>query len=197
MDLIEGHIYHIYNRGINKQAVFLSFHNYIYFLKKTRAYLLPVCDILAYCLMPNHFHFLIHANGNSTPITKAGALEMQLVSAAFKNQLSSFSKAFNKMYGRTGSLFVQNTACRDVSFYRDNINYGFVCFNYIHQNPLKAGIVAKAEDWTFSSFRDYIGIRSGSLCNQSKAYELLDLKKENIYNETYNLIGKDKIAHLI
>jgi putative transposase len=197
MELTEGHIYHIYNRGINKQTLFSSFGNYIFFLKKTRKYLLPVCDILAYCLMPNHFHFLIHANNSSTSTTRAGSLDMQLVSAGFKNLLSSYSKAYNKMYGRSGSLFVQNTRCKDVSFFKDNINYGFICFNYIHQNPWKAGMVSKIEDWEYSSFRDYIGARNGTLCNQLKAYELLALEKDQIYKGTYNAVDKDKIVNLV
>ena len=45
------------------------------------------------------------------------------------------------------------------------------CFNYIHQNPVKAGLVKNAEDWEFSSFRDYLGFRNGNLVNLIKAEE--------------------------
>ena len=51
--------YHIYNRGINSGQIFISEENYLFFLSKFDKYLSPVCDVLAYCLMPNHFHFLI------------------------------------------------------------------------------------------------------------------------------------------
>lgn len=58
-------IYHIYNQGNNKQIIFPEERNYIFFLKKVRKHLLPCVDILAYCLMPNHFHFLIYTNEKS------------------------------------------------------------------------------------------------------------------------------------
>ena len=51
--------YHIYNRGINSGQIFNSEENYLFFLSKFDKYISPVCDVLSYCLMPNHFHFLI------------------------------------------------------------------------------------------------------------------------------------------
>ena len=184
MQLTEGCIYHIYNRGINKQIIFSSPDNYKYFLGKIRLYLLPVCDIFCYCLMPNHFHFVIHANEKSVLPAKAGVVEMQQVSAAIKHSLSNYTKAYNKMFGRTNSLFVQNTHCKQIIFNAHNTQGAFNCFNYIHQNPLRAQMVAKIEDWQYSSFKDYAGLRNGTLCNQKKAYELLALKKEFLYQET-------------
>jgi REP element-mobilizing transposase RayT len=51
--------YHIYNRGINSGKIFSTEENYLFFLSKFATYLNPVCDVFAYCLMPNHFHFII------------------------------------------------------------------------------------------------------------------------------------------
>ena len=51
--------YHIYNRGNEKQPVFFSEKNYLFFLQKVRIEWMPFSDILAYTLMPNHFHFII------------------------------------------------------------------------------------------------------------------------------------------
>ncbi|RLD54507.1 MAG: hypothetical protein DRJ05_14530, partial [Bacteroidetes bacterium] len=59
MDFKTGYIYHIYNRGNNKNKIFFSRDNYLFFLKKTRKELSDHLDFLAYCLMPNHFHFLV------------------------------------------------------------------------------------------------------------------------------------------
>lgn len=56
---IPGKYYHVLNRGNNRENVFLVDGNYRFFLEKWRKYVLPYLEILAYCLMPNHFHFLI------------------------------------------------------------------------------------------------------------------------------------------
>lgn len=59
MDFAEGHIYHVYNRGNNSQTIFFNRENYLFFLEKLRKYVLPHADVLAWCLMPNHFHLMI------------------------------------------------------------------------------------------------------------------------------------------
>ena len=78
MNLIPGQFYHVYNRGNNKQLIFFNDNNYLYFLQKIREQLLPVADILAWCLMPNHFHILIQANDESVKERKSfGGKPMQ------------------------------------------------------------------------------------------------------------------------
>ena len=59
MPLEEGKFYHIYNQGNNKENIFYSLENYEYFLYKFDGYLSDLVEVYAYCLMPNHFHFLI------------------------------------------------------------------------------------------------------------------------------------------
>jgi putative transposase len=56
----EGHLYHIYNQGNNRQKIFFSRENYLFFLRKIREYMLPHADVLAWCLMPNHFHLMVY-----------------------------------------------------------------------------------------------------------------------------------------
>ena len=58
----KDNIYHVFNRGNNREKIFYNNENYIFFLKKIRKHIFPFCEILAYCLMPNHFHFLIVTN---------------------------------------------------------------------------------------------------------------------------------------
>ena len=48
--------YHIYNRGNNRERIFFEPDNYLFFLKKIKEYLVPVADVLVYCLMPTHYH---------------------------------------------------------------------------------------------------------------------------------------------
>jgi REP element-mobilizing transposase RayT len=109
MNLTEGEIYHVFNRGNNRCKIFPLRKNYVYFIEGIRKYVSPVCDILAWCLMPNHFHFLIHANASSTPVIKDGSVDRQRFSQGIKQLLSSYAKGINKQEGRTGSLFQQKT----------------------------------------------------------------------------------------
>ncbi len=74
-----------------------------------------------------------------------------------------------------------------------NDHYPFICFNYIHQNPLKAGLVKKMEDWKYSSFQDYLGIRKGTLCNFELTEQLLDIQKDDFYTTSYSVIN-EKLA---
>ena len=149
MELYQGYYYHIYNRTNNKEIAFKSPENYIYFLKKYRSYLESLIDTLAYCLMPTHFHFLVYIV--SEDIAK--------IQKNIGTWLSSYTKAINKRYQRHGSLFQHHTKAVLLS----SDNYLLTAAAYIHQNPVVSGLVDNLEDWTYSSYQDYIGIRDGSL----------------------------------
>ena len=62
MQFESGHIYHIYNQGNNRQKIFFDRENYLFFLRKIRTHVSPFADILAWCLMPNHFHLMVYVN---------------------------------------------------------------------------------------------------------------------------------------
>lgn len=62
MQFEKYHIYHIYNQGNNSQKIFFSRENYLFFLRKIKIYILPYTDIISWCLMPNHFHFMVLVN---------------------------------------------------------------------------------------------------------------------------------------
>lgn len=156
---IPNHFYHIYNQGNNKQKIFFEGANYIYFLQKVRKYISPCADILAYCLMPNHFHFLIRTNESSGLIKEIGPVRLTALSNGLRNLESSYAQAINKKLNRTGSLFRQKTKFK---LLKDEYSAVF-CMHYIHQNPLKAGLVSKMEEWQYSSFVDYCGARDGTL----------------------------------
>ena len=68
MRLVPGELYHIYNRGNNKERIYYDERHYRFFLAKVGQYLCPHADLLAYCLLPNHFHMLIRATSQSTHI---------------------------------------------------------------------------------------------------------------------------------
>lgn len=182
MFLVEGEIYHVFNRGNNREVIFPRRANYNYFLENVERYIKPRCDILSWCLMPNHFHFLVHANSKSTPMIQDSSFDRQQFSQRIKQLLSSYAKAINKQGDRTGSLFQQKTKCIHVSDHE--MDYSLTAFHYIHQNPVKAGIVGRMEDWPFSSFREYLGRGKTTLCDRDLAVQLLELNFDRFYEDS-------------
>jgi len=142
-----GHFYHIYNRGNNREQIFFESENYLFFLRRMRELHFTDCaTVVAYCLMPNHYHYLIQIK------TSGFAALMQRL-------LLSYCKAINKRFGRTGALFQGRFQAIEV----DRDEYLIHLSRYIHVNPVRANLVARAEDWAFSSYREYIGLRNGTL----------------------------------
>lgn len=190
----EGGLYHISNRGNNKQKIFFKPDNYIYFLKKVRKFIIPHCHILAYCLMPTHFHFLVYADERTVRRLKIGTQERNVLSEGIRNLLQTYSKAINKQNNSTGSLFQQNTNAKSIS--KGSKLYDLVCLHYIHQNPLKARLVKKMEDWPYSSFPDYCSLRNGTLSNKELAIQLLDMNMRTFYEDSYKIINDDDLKNI-
>lgn len=166
-------LYHIYNQGNNKQQIFFSDENYIYFLRCYRKLVSPFTETIAYCLMPNHFHFLIYTNDSSTNKIKVGSLYLTQLSNAIRKLLSSYASAINKQQATTGSLFRQKTKAELIN--NSSKNYAVTAFHYIHFNPLKANLVTHLNEWKFSSYLDYTGLRNGNLCNKELARKLINI----------------------
>jgi len=194
MEFFENELYHIYNRGNNRQPIFFKPDNYIYFLKKVRKFVLPHCDIFAYCLMPNHFHLLINADSRTITTKIIAGKEKNILSEGIRMLLSSYTQAINKQNNTSGSLFQQNTKAKVIA--KGSNLYDVLCFHYIHQNPMKAKLVKKMEDWNYSSFKDYCGLRKGTLCNQQGAFQLLELDKKTFYEDSYKLVRHDDVKYI-
>jgi hypothetical protein len=156
-------------------------------------HIIPYADVLAWCLMPNHFHVMVHVR---ELIIRGATLSRTLNNQQELNKsigimLASYTRAINKQEDRTGSLFRDKTKAECItktdegispSFYNTNrrteINlhhpeqaYPKICFDYIHENPVNAGLVQNQEDWEYSSYRDYLGLRNGKLINKERAKE--------------------------
>ncbi len=157
--------------------IFFNEENYLYFLRKVRKYIVPHCNILAYVLMPNHFHMLIQANERTEQQLLKVNIATNVLSEGIRLLLSAYIKGINKEQNRTGSLIQQNTKSKCVHNAHAVYSKGYagICFYYIHQNPVKAGLVTRAQDWQYSSYRDYAGLRSGTLCDQQLTAGLLNL----------------------
>ena len=121
----ENATYHVFNRSNEK--VFLNRENYLFFLEKLRKYILPFADILAYCLMPNHFHLLVNIKSEGAKhLNVKGKEEMQYFPNAMGLITSSYTQAINKKKGRRGSLFSHSLKAKILN--NTNADYGINCF---------------------------------------------------------------------
>jgi len=183
MNFVQGEFYHVYNRGNNRQVIFFSERNYLFFLQKAREQLLPFSEIVAYCLMPNHFHFLLRANDAGLK-SRGSFADKQMQELAYRIGilLSSYSQAINKQNKTTGSLFQQKTKAKMLSETHNGsrLSYFEQCFHYIHQNPVVAGLEKDPMIWPYSSYPDYMGQRNGTLCTKELFYASTGLNSDEI-----------------
>ena len=152
--------YHFYNRGNNRQAIFFEQDNYLYFLGGIKKYLVPVVKIIAYCLMPTHYHILVKIKQTSE-VLKTSEVSKQ-VSHAMQKFLISYTKAINKRFQRVGALFQGQFQAKPIKTYSHLLN---LCI-YAHSNPVKDGLVASPEDWIYSNYLEWLGQRDGQLVDK-------------------------------
>ena len=157
--LIKGQYYHIYNRAVSKNLLFREEHNSHFFLSKVERYILQEAELHAYCLMPNHYHFILK-------------LTSEQISIAMQRTALSYAKSYNLVYRQKGHLFQG----RFQRIHITDLNYLLHLSRYIHLNPVKAQLVQNAEDWEYSSYQEYIGIRSSEYI---KTGSILNLSSNN------------------
>ena len=157
--------YHFYNRGNNRQVVFLERDSYLYFLHGIKKYLCPRMDILAYSLMPTHYHILGRIKPTSE-VSETSEVSMEItsitVSLAMQKLGISYTKAINKRFNRVGALFQGQFQGKPIQHYHHLLS---LCL-YIHTNPVQGRIVAQPEDWEFSNYLEWMQLREGTLANR-------------------------------
>jgi REP element-mobilizing transposase RayT len=150
-----GNYYHIFNRGINRESIFVEESNYQYFLKLIKKHILGTADLFAYCLLKNHFHLLVRIKSEEEMMKDLGLSsvnkDLPNPSQKFSNLFNAYSKAFNKRYNRTGSLFER--PFRRISISTDEQLIQLVV--YIHRNPEKHELVDDFRVWPYSSCLSY------------------------------------------
>lgn len=148
---VPGSYYHLYNRGAHRQSIFRQESDYLSVLARTKevARLYQIA-VIAYCLMPNHYHFLVRQEGPH----RAG----QLAQSVF----NGYSKSFNLRYAHAGTLFEGPYQVRLVETDR---HLRHLC-RYIHANPVKDGIALAPELWPYSNYLEWINQRSGTLVDR-------------------------------
>jgi REP element-mobilizing transposase RayT len=125
--------------------------------------LLGKVEIIAYCLMPTHYHILVRVlSGKQTSeVLKTSEVSSQQVSLAMQKFLISYTKAINKRFDRVGALFQGQFQAKPITTYKHLLT---LCA-YIHANPVKDGLAASPEMWDFSNYLEWMGLREGKLVN--------------------------------
>ena len=193
-----GRYVHLYNRGNEKKAIFLDDQDYWNYLKRLSillgveesrkeiggrlrltAFQRGTFSFTCYCLMPNHFHFCLRQNNDTTPST--------LISRV----CTSYAKYFNKKYSRVGHLFQDKFKMVAI----DNDAQLAAVSAYIHQNPKVAGLVREPDQWPYSSYGEYMQGRE-ALCEHSGIMDLFKSRDEykRFVDERYEEIVKHKQA---
>ncbi|WP_027380221.1 hypothetical protein [Chryseobacterium daeguense] len=160
-------VYHIFSHVNGKELIFREKTNYLFFLKQLDKYIIPIADIYAYCLLPNHFHLLLRfKNFNAVSIED----EHQYLMKNFGNFLNSYAKAFNKMYDRKGALFLNAIKRKKIS----DDKYLLKVLHYIHSNPVNHGFVNRISEWEHSSYNSYLNPQKESKLNRTEIMQYFD-----------------------
>ena len=141
LPLQQNGIYHLFSRGVGKERVFKEDKDYTHFLEIVSKKLVPLTEIYAYCLIPNHYHFMLKV-----------IEEPFLVSKAIGELGVSYAKWFNIKYDRMGSLFM--SPFKRIVLAGDR-EIGWIPW-YIHRNPMHHGITNDWENYQWSSYTAYI-----------------------------------------
>lgn len=215
--LVKEEIYHVYNRSIAKRPIFIDQKNYQraeelidyyryeklplrfshfkrlpaeqkeQFMSKNMHDRVPCVEILAYCLMPNHIHFLLKQFGDNG------------ISEFMSNLQNSYAKYFNIKHNRTGSLFQAMFKVVRV----ENDDQLLHVSRYIHLNPVTAYIIniASLEQYPWSSFKNYCsGGEIDAFVNTKyllKHFSSKQAYKEFVYNQADYQRELDTIKHLL
>lgn len=187
-------MYHIYNQGNNEEMIFHEKADYTIFLRAVKKFILPCCSIASYCLMPNHFNFQIYSQKKSVEKIRLGDINVSRLSNGFRLLQSHYAQYFNNKYTRTGSLFRQKAKAKSLDYGKDNNR--LIAMQFIHQQPLKEGLVKNMADWPFSSLQHYMELVAKGICNKKLAMSLIDFNQHDFRWDQYQIFDESVIESL-
>ena len=142
--------FHIVNHSVDGRKLYYDpgdYKTYLYLFKKELDYKVTV---IAYCLMPNHFHLLLRQN------------ESEAITSLLEKTHKKYARYYNKKYDRKGRIF--RSPLNHIETPTDT--YLLNACAYIHGNPVQAGLVGFPEEWEYSNFREYLRMRKGTLYSE-------------------------------
>lgn len=171
--------HHIIQRGHNRQAVFVTDGDYLYYLENLREWKeVYGCKIYAYCLMMNHVHLIMDPGK-----------EARNLASLMKRVAGRYTRHVNRHERRTGSLWEGRFKSSPIS----TDEYLLACCRYVELNPVRAGIVADPADYRWSSYGAKTGSRKEEWLDDDPCYLLL-ADSEGMRAEKYASWVKETIA---
>ena len=179
-ELEEGCVYHLYNRSVSEVKLFIDVNDYKVFLERFNKYFGHYLHVYSYCLIPNHFHFIVKVKEQSSFDTmikkeKTKAAKKLIIAEIginefledqFRRMFSSFALSIKNKYNRQGALFQRRMKRVQVS---ENSQLVYLV-NYVHHNPIHHGLCMRMIDWPFSSYHKFIGRRMNEFQRQYIAW---------------------------
>ncbi|MFT3846953.1 MAG: transposase [Lacibacter sp.] len=171
--LLPEKFYHVFNRAIGNEKCFLNEDNYLFFLKKLEQYIFPVADVYAYSLLPNHFHLVIKVRSHeeiaalrekqtNKKFGKENDISIAIMQQ-FSNLINSYTKAFNKVYNRKGSLFIDHLRRSEA---KDDADVKAFIF-YVHKNAVHHALTKAIGIWQFDSFKSLLSNKPTRLAREA------------------------------
>ncbi len=165
-DFVSGAIFHIYNHVIDNYQLFYDDidYNFMINILEKNIKVIP-SSIYAYCLMPDHYHFLIKQN-SETEVFKL-----------FNYSFIRYAIYYNKKYNRKGPIFQSPLQHKII----ESNTYLLHLCKYIHLNPIRKDLVDNPEDWAYSNYNDWIG-KSNDILTPKDICEKLFITQDNYKN---------------
>lgn len=201
--------YHVFNHAVHNNNLFVKDINYQYFLQQLIKHTHSVCQLYAYCLMPNHFHLLIRIKDEDAIIKhyhqrkliknpEYKPLEINqkefdyhdFVMQQFQNFCNGYAQAFNRMFERKGALFLDFIKRKQVK----NEKYFTKLIHYIHYNPVHHGFCKDLNSWQYTSFHSFLDNRVTKL---EREYVLEWFGGEKEYIEFHKLTPDPRLVNLM
>lgn len=193
-DYVAHSYYHVYNRGVEKRIIFIDEQDYKTFLNLLKRYLsiqtekdtygrdgvtlYDEVELLAFCLMPNHFHLLLYVNENPRAMTEL-----------MRRVCTSYTMYFNKRYDRVGNLFQSRFKASRIL----TDEYLLHISRYIHRNP------KEYDSWKYSSYPYYIKNWQAEWVRPQRIYELYEWGTYEQFVKDYDTDedSKEELAYIL
>jgi putative transposase len=155
--LSPGEYFHVCNRAVGNDKLFINDEDYLYFLKLFIKYITPVADVFSYSLLPNHFHLFLRFFERKQVFARMEQLEYahnneeaipKFLLQQFSNFFNAYVKVFNYKQDRKGKLFMEPFCRKSI----DTMQYYTKIIHYVHVNVLHHGVCKTLEQWPYSSY---------------------------------------------